>query len=201
MRPGRTVRAALLAATAIGLLAVGPALAGRPVFREHLSQIDDTFPETLCDPDGPLGPLEGIDVTTHVSGTTTITVRLDAAGHELLKVTRLRQTVFTNEDGDDLILLESGQARDASIVDNTDGTTSFTFRVAGRPELLILPDGQKLVFDRGLIVVRDTFDFNDPLDPNDDVLVSSELLHQAGPHPEADSGFAAFCETVEQVLG
>jgi len=50
-------------------------------------------------------------------------------------------------------------------------------------------------------VLRDVIDLNDLEDEEDDVFVSSEILFQAGPHPEADSDFALFCEVVHDVLG
>jgi hypothetical protein len=62
-------------------------------------------------------------------------------------------------------------------------------------------DGLTPAFDRGRAVIREVIDLNDLEDEQDDVFLSSEILFQAGPHPEADSGFELFCEVVVDVLG
>jgi hypothetical protein len=57
-----------------------------------------------------------------------------------------------------------------------------------------------LYMHRGRIIFETTVDFGDPEDPEDDIVVSDETLFQAGPHPQADSGFALFCDAVLSIL-
>ena len=55
------------------------------------------------------------------------------------------------------------------------------------------PHGGVLLRDAGYVVTRDTFD--------GDELIDQEILVNKGPHPDLESGFELFCETVVPALG
>jgi hypothetical protein len=65
--------------------------------------------------------------------------------------------------------------------------------VKGLPELWKLPHGRVLIRDAGYVVLRQTIE--------DGEVVSQEVLVQKGPHPELDSDFELFCETLVPALG
>jgi hypothetical protein len=55
--------------------------------------------------------------------------------------------------------------------------------------------------DVGRIVFSTVLDYNGtPTDADDDVFVSQEILSISGPHPDAESDFTLFCETVVEGL-
>jgi hypothetical protein len=176
------------------LLAGAPSVAavGSPVERFH-----DHFEETfLDDPTTTDDDFCGeIPVTTHFDFTQNGIVRLDTAGHQLFKVSGHIIITWTNPaNGLSITDLVSGAFRDIRITDNPDGTTTFYGTNVGVPERLQTPDKTVLVKDVGRIVFATTIDFNDPDNPDDDVFISGEIVSIAGPHPEAESDFALFCE-------
>jgi hypothetical protein len=177
----RVPSAALLAALALALTAQ-LAMAAKP-FHDKFTD-EQTFSEELC----------GIPVTTHVvfSG--------NFLGFEgrFIDTSHVRVT-WTNVDGDWLKLFAAGAA--IGTEELVGDILTVTVRQAGVQERLASAGGLTPAFDRGQIVLRFVIDLNDLENPDDDVFVSSEVLSQAGPHPEADSDFALFCEVVQDVLG
>jgi hypothetical protein len=65
--------------------------------------------------------------------------------------------------------------------------------VKGLPELWKLPHGGVLTRDAGYIVIRSTFDGEE--------FLSSEIVVNKGPHPQADSDFELFCQILPPALG
>jgi len=65
--------------------------------------------------------------------------------------------------------------------------------VKGLPELWKLEHGRVLIRDAGYVVIRQTIE--------DDEIVDQEVLINKGPHPDLDSDFELFCETLVPALG
>ena len=169
-------------AAMVVLLTASFASAAKPIHEKFV--IDETFTEDLC----------GIEVTTHLEIKGNILFFED----RLIDLSLVRAT-WTNEDGDWLELFAAGPA---FVQEQLDGDIlTITVRQAGVQERLRSSEGLTAAFDRGQIVFRVVIDLNDLEDPEDDVFLSFEIVFQAGPHPEADSDFALFCQVVHDVLG
>ena len=65
--------------------------------------------------------------------------------------------------------------------------------VKGLPERWKLAHGRVLIRDAGYVVIRETIE--------DDEIVDQEVLVNKGPHPDLDSDFELFCETLVPALG
>ena len=73
-------------------------------------------------------------------------------------------------------------------------TTSTEVTVKGPlPERWKLAHGRVLIRDAGYVVIRETIE--------DDEIVDQEVLINKGPHPDLDSDFELFCETLVPALG
>lgn len=178
----RRVLPSILLAALLTLASITAALAARPGHDRFT--IDETFDEELC----------GIDVTTRIQITGNVLFFED----HLVDLSLVRVT-WTNADGD---WLQNFIAGPVVVTEQLDGDIlTVTIANHGVHERLRSSDGLTEAFDRGQIVFRDVIDLNDLADEEDDVFLSSEILFQAGPHPEADSGFELLCETVIDVLG
>jgi hypothetical protein len=91
--------------------------------------------------------------------------------------------------------------RDISVTLNLDGTVTIITATTGLPEKLLLPDGTVLNTDVGRIVFEVIIDINDtPLVFEDDEFISQTIVSISGPHPDAESDFALFCELVLDAL-
>ena len=171
----------ILLAVVLVIMTAQVALGAKPSHEKFV--IDETFQEELC----------GIDVTTHV------VVKVNALGFEdrFVDLSQVRIT-FTNEDGDWLQNFAAGRT---VFTEQLDGDIlTFTERHTGVQERLRSSDGITAAFDRGQIVFRTVIDLGDPEDDEDDVVLGFDVI-QHGPHPEADSDFALFCDVVTDVLG
>ncbi len=179
-------RVTISASLAVGLLVLMSAttLAARPV-EHHVGYVDDTFDEELC----------GIAVTTRVQAHENIFIYEDGRFVDRSQVT----VTWTNEDGEWLTTSSAGTRTVGEV--ESDGTLTITESHVGVQSRLRSSDGITAAFDRGRIGFVTVIDLNDPEDPEDDVVVSSDVVDVAGPHPEADSDFALFCEVVTDVLG
>ena len=105
------------------------------------------------------------------------------------------KTVFTNPlNGNTVVTHFAGQffARVTS-GDPESGTFVEEVSNVGLPEQLRAAHGGLLTRDAGIIGFRNTW--------VNDVLISSEIILVRGPHPEADSDFALFCEVMTDALG
>ena len=65
-----------------------------------------------------------------------------------------------------------------------------------------VPGSKPLLMDAGRLVFAFLIDHGGtPGDPDDDVLISRDVVFQAGPHPDLDSDFELFCEVIPPALG
>lgn len=174
----------LLFAALLALSVAAPAAAARPIHDKFT--VDETITgDNLCE----------IEVSTRVEVNGNVLVFDD--GH-VADVSLIRLT-FTNADGDWLTNFVAGPV---FITEQLDGDIlTITAVNRGVHEMLRSADGISAAFDRGQITFQNVIDLNDLEDEEDDVLLSSEILFVAGPHPEADAGFELFCEVVADVLG
>jgi len=176
------------AGLAVALAPAAPAHADPPdVNRFHVVSTE-TFDDVLCD----------IPVTTTLEARQTITEHFVGGEFDHVDVTGHVRLVSTAENGSSVTVLASGRSTIEEVV-NDDGILTVTATFRGLPEL-VQDKGRPLVADRGLITFVDTIDLGDPDDFTDDVLLSSVVTRQAGPHPEADSDFTLFCDAVTDAL-
>lgn len=181
MRFPRSVRLFPLLLAALGLLLAAPggALAAKPTFHDR---------ETFTVPDNEICGVAGSSVVTLSQiGTGT------GAG---FVVTGQVTEVFTAADGRTATIHVAGPSR-ASVVDNGDGTVTVTNTWAGLPEQIRGGGGGVETFDAGLLTLVQTVDVAGP----EPVLLSSAVVAEHGPHPEADADFAIFCDAFLAALG
>jgi hypothetical protein len=170
----RFVALGLVALTAL-LALPGGALAAKPTFHD---KIDVTFEDAdIC---GEIG-------TLHVTGTQVISL-----GDTTVEVTGQVTQVFTTADGRTATLKNAGLIT-STFTDNGDGTITFVDTYKGLPEQISGATGGPVLRDAGLISFVTTID----LETGD---VTTEVV-QHGPHPEADSDFALFCDAFLAALG
>jgi hypothetical protein len=182
----RTVFQGLIVAVG-ALLAVLPAsaLGAKPeVFHTH-------FHDELADID-----LCGISVDLVADGVFTDRLFFDQDGNPVrfTSTASVKQT-FTADNGKSVIVQSANQYIETEpIIDEAAGTITFVFSFKGLPELIKTPHGGVLLRDAGAITFADTFDLATF------EFISSEILVQHGPHPEADSDFTLFCEVISEAL-
>ena len=105
-------------------------------------------------------------------------------------------TTFTAPDGRTVVAqFANAVSEGVPIVDDAAGTITFVQSIRGMPEKIQTPHGRVLLRDAGVIVIANTFDIETG------EFISSEILVNKGPHPEADSDFALFCEVITEALG
>jgi len=180
----RRVSAGFVLAMVAAVLSVQLAVAAKPIHEKF--EVDDTFSENLC----------GIEVTTRLLIKGNVLIRDDGTVLD----TSLIRVRWTNADGDWVTNMVAGPFRFTTI-ENADGTVTFRTAISGVHSKLRTSEGLTAAFDRGRIIFETTVDLNDPEDPEDDVVISDEIVFQAGPHPEADSGFTLFCDVIQDALG
>lgn len=179
------LRALLLAVLVALAVAPAGALGAKPE-RFHDRVVEMFEDEDLC----------GITVDVLVEGVFTDQVFFDKEGN----FTRFMSTAsfmatFTDADGDSVIIQNAGQFQEIEpIVDEEAGTITFVVTFKGLPEKIQTPQGPVLLRDAGVIAFADTFD----LETGD--FISSEVIVNKGPHPEADSDFVLFCEVISEAL-
>jgi hypothetical protein len=86
-----------------------------------------------------------------------------------------------------------GQFLDVTVSGDPTGINVHDFINKGLPELFKTPHGGVLTRDAGYIVFRVVFD--------GDTFLSSEIVVNKGPHPQADSDFELFCQIMPGALG
>jgi hypothetical protein len=184
---GRTtwIRALVVALIATFALLPAGALGARPeIF--HANFLDVEEDADVC----------GITVDIVAEGVFTDKVFFDKEGNLVrFQATSSVNITFTAENGKSVINQIAQQYVEAEpIIDEAAGTITFVFSFKGLPELLRAAQGPVLLRDAGLITFADTFD----LETGE--FLSSEILVNRGPHPEADSDFTLFCEVVSEAL-
>jgi hypothetical protein len=117
-----------------------------------------------------------------------------APNQGLYKETARGKVTFTNPlTGDIVILRFANTILEVLVEGELDGLHVVDTAVKGLPELIKTPHGGVLTRDAGYIVFRNSFD--------GDELVSSEIVVNKGPHPNAESDFELFCEIMPEALG
>jgi hypothetical protein len=101
---------------------------------------------------------------------------------------------FTNPlTGDTVINHFANAFWDETISGDPEGLHVHEFTNKGIQELFKTPHGGVLTLDAGYIVFQVTFDGDEE--------ISSEIVVNNGPHPQADSDFELFCEIMPEALG
>ena len=114
-------------------------------------------------------------------------------GEDGIRGTGEIHVVITNpENGASVILSSAGQVRGELLSGEHDGLHSHLVTVRGLPEKIQTAGGAVLLRDAGLIAFVDTFDGQQ--------FISSEIVLNRGPHPEADADFTLFCGVVVAAL-
>jgi hypothetical protein len=103
-------------------------------------------------------------------------------------------SVYTNPlNGATVIQHFAGPFSDTIISGDPAGVHTHELTFRGLPELLRTAHGGVLVRDAGYIVFHEV--------DNGDVFVSSEIVVDRGPHPDAESDFTLFCDVMTSALG
>ena len=146
--------------------------------------VDQTFSEELC----------GIPVTTHLQIKGNV-LRFEDHILDLSQAT----ITWTNAAGDWLEYLATGAV---FVTEELSGDIlTVTIRASGVQDRIRSAEGFTPVFDRGRVIFRLVIDLDDFENPVDDVVISFEVLFQAGPHPEFEGDFNLFCQVVTDILG
>jgi hypothetical protein len=177
-----TLRRALLLASIVALAVVpGTALGAKPIAQFH-DHFTDSFSDEIC----------GIPVDVEV----VVTDNFFLYGDDSFKDTSSVRATFTNPaNGKSVVVSNAGQITGPPpIVDEEAGTITFLTSFKGLPEKIQTAHGAVLLRDAGIITFADTFD----LETGE--FISSEVIVNKGPHPDADSDFTLFCEVVSGAL-
>lgn len=153
---------------------------------QQVNHFRDVF--TDVDPDF-CGTGQQIDIAVDVRGTEWL------APHQADYKNVVTGTVtFTNPlTGDTVINHFANAFWDETVSGDPEGLHVHEFTTKGLPELFKTPHGGVLTLDAGYIVFQVTFDGDEE--------ISSEIVVNNGPHPQADSDFELFCEIMPEALG
>jgi hypothetical protein len=179
------LRAVLLASLMALAIVPAGALGAQPeIFHERV--VESFENEDLC----------GFTVDVEVMGVFTDRIVFDKEGNFVrFSSTSSFRTTFTEEDGDAVIIQNANLFQDVQpIVDEEAGTLTFILTYKGLPEKIQTAQGPVLLRDAGFIVFAETVD----LETGE--FLGTEVLINRGPHPDADSDFALFCEVVTEAL-
>jgi hypothetical protein len=182
MRVHRVI-AALGGAAAL-LLTAAPA--GAAVGAKSVAQFHDHFTESFSD------EICGIPVDVDLVVTDNFFVYED----DSFKDTASLRATYTNPaNGKSVLISSAGQTSGPPpIVDEEAGTITFLTSFIGLPEKIQTANGPVLLRAAGIITFADTFD----LETGD--FISTEIVVNKGPHPEADSDFTLFCDVISEAL-
>jgi len=153
------------------------------------TKFHDNFDDTFAEPD-----FCGIAVTGHAVGVDNFFVlTVDANGDPVdFKDTSSVKVTWTAANGKSVVVSSAGQHTGTGTT-NPDGSFTFVNTYKGLPEKIFTPNGPVLTRDAGIISFADTFD-------KDGNFVSSTVVTQKGPHPEADADFDLFCQIITPLL-
>ena len=196
MRGTLLIRLSALLAV-LGLIAAmaNPVAAAKP---EKVNQTAGPFPDEVC----------GIPVTTTVNGFSIFHIQ-----HVVIPSTGVGSDDFwigviqdhltfthTNAAGVTVTNTVHQTRQEGAIVDNGDGTWTYTYTVNGQP--MRLRSGNKTVLmDVGSISFSDVIYLGDLSTDADDYFVGSRITDINGPHPEAESDFTLFCQIFTGIMG
>jgi hypothetical protein len=167
---------------ALGLGAMPSAVAANPG-ASHF-----TFTMSFTDPDF-CGTGEAVITTVTVKGTEF------AAPNQPVDVRNVTQVnvVFTNPDNQATVLRRAaGLVTDTVISGDPEGVYTVETTVRGLAGSLRTADGLVLL-GAGYLVLHETF--------NGEELLSREIVINKGPHPNAESDLALFCDVTTEALG
>ena len=178
----RTALYAFLVASVAALAFVpGTALGAKPIaqFHDHFTGSDS-------------GEICGVPVDINFVVTDNFFILPDDSFRDTSSV----MTTFTNPvNGNSVVLSSAGLIVGSSpIIDEAAGTITFVTSFRGLPEKIQTANGPVLLRDAGVITFANTFD----LATGD--FLSSEVIVNNGPHPEADSDFTLFCQVISGAL-
>jgi hypothetical protein len=178
----RRLTAAIGVGAVLALIAAVPASGASPQgnhFRDVGTDLDPDF----C------GTGKQVDIAFNIR------VNEWLAPHQgVYKATSSGRTTFTNPLNGNVVLLHfAGQFLDVLVSGDPAGINVHEFTTKGLPELFKTPHGGVLTRDAGYITFRVVFDGQTP--------ISSEIVVNKGPHPQADSNFELFCQIMPRALG
>jgi hypothetical protein len=179
-------RRALLATTALVVLAVpGNVNAAPPIDHFH-EQFSDTFPNTeIC----------GIEGTSVISGVQNVTRYSDGT---FLETGTFTETFTATASQKSIVIRAANQFSRRSVpIDNGDGTFTFIVTFKGLHEQIRIANGPVLSFDAGTITFANTFAIDED---GNGTFVSSTIVGLHGLHPEALSDGTLFCDVVVPAL-
>ena len=102
--------------------------------------------------------------------------------------------VYTNPlNGATVIQHFATHSSDTIISGDPDGMHTSEFTIKGQPEVFRTEHGGVLLREAGYIVFH--------VVNNGDEFVSSEIVVDRGPHPDAESDFTLFCDVMTSALG
>ena len=183
---GRPTWIRALVVALIATLAVLPAsaLGAKPeIFHANFLDIEEDV--DVC----------GITVDIVAKGVFTDKAFFDKEGNFVRFISTASVTsTLTAENGKSVTIQNAGQFSDVEpLIDEEAGTITFVTTFKGLPEKIQTANGHVLLRDAGLITFMDTFD----LETGE--FISSDIIVR-GPHPEAESDFALFCEVITEAL-
>jgi hypothetical protein len=171
---------------AIATLALGgvpPAVAANPGVN-HFTFADSFTDDNFC----------GTGQTVDISSSGRVTEFLSPNQPVDYRNVSEGNNVYTNPlNGATVIQHFASAFSDTIISGDPEGVHTHEFTIKGLPELLRTPHGGVLIRDAGYIVFHEV--------DNGDVFISSEIVVDRGPHPDAESDFTLFCDVVTSALG
>jgi hypothetical protein len=186
---------ALLAVFGVLATMANPVSAGKP----EKVLINDEFDEVICD----------IPVHTTVTGFLIFHIQdyvIQAEDPETqddfwIGVIQFHLDITsTNAEGVTITNSVRQINQEGDLVDNGDGTWTFTYAVNGAP-LKLRSGNDTVLFDRGRITFEEVIYFGDLSTIEDNEFISGQITSISGPHPEAESDFTLFCEVFTDVMG
>jgi hypothetical protein len=180
-------RAAVAVVAGFGLVMglVSPASAGKPEQeREHVVFVEED--QDIC----------GINLDVVVDVRFNDKAFFDADGNFVRFMgTANGSNTFVNDAGESVVVSFAELNRQMESIDETAGTITLHTSVRGLPERISTPHGPVLTRDAGLITFVTTFDLATGRE------ISTEVIVNHGPHPQAESDFTLFCEIIASELG
>lgn len=178
-------RRALLATTALVVLAVpGNVNAAPPIDHFH-EQVSDTFPNNYCDIAG-TSVLQGVDNFTRYS---------DGTFNEQFTFT---ETFTATASQKSIVIRTANQfTRRSTPIDNGDGTLTFIVTFNGLVEQISIPNGPVLSIDAGTVTFAHTFAANGD---GTFTYLSTTILELHGPHPDVLSDRTLLCDVIVPAL-
>jgi hypothetical protein len=179
-------RFTLLVGIAIAALALGgvpSAVAANPDVN-HFTFSDSFTDDDFC------GTGQTVDISVFVRGTEFLSPNQPVDYRDVTE----GNVVFTNPLNGATVTQHFASAfSDIIISGDPEGIHTHELTTKGLPELFRTDHGGVLIRDAGYIVFHEV--------DNGDEFISSEIVVDRGPHPEAESDFTLFCDVIPGALG